>query len=99
MCILFEICEKRPFQKRRGRGGVGDHIFEHRAVDGTLHKTEHFDRRGSPCVVRGLFLGTVHGAQGGGGNGRSCFGFGHRLHNDVRDFEMVQKLGLANLST
>ena len=28
MCILFEICEKRPFQKCMGWGGVDDHIFE-----------------------------------------------------------------------
>ena len=30
MCILFEICEKRPFQKCMGWGGIGDHIFEYR---------------------------------------------------------------------
>ena len=29
MCILFEICVKRPFQKYRVGGGVGIHIFEH----------------------------------------------------------------------
>ena len=29
MCMLFEICEKRPFQKCMGSGGVGDHIFEY----------------------------------------------------------------------
>ena len=28
MCILFEICEKRPFQKCMGWGGIGDYIFE-----------------------------------------------------------------------
>ena len=31
MCILFEICEKRPFQRCMGwvgGGGVDDHIFE-----------------------------------------------------------------------
>ena len=27
MCMLFGICEKRPFQKCIGLGGVGDHIF------------------------------------------------------------------------
>ena len=30
MCMLFEICEKRPFQKCMGWGGVGDYIFEYR---------------------------------------------------------------------
>ena len=30
MCTLFEICEKRPFQKCMGKGGIGDHIFEYR---------------------------------------------------------------------
>ena len=30
MCMLFEICEKRPFQKCMGWGGIGDHIFEYR---------------------------------------------------------------------
>ena len=30
MCILFEICEKRPSQKCMGLGGVADDIFEHR---------------------------------------------------------------------
>ena len=30
MCILFEICEKRPFQKCMGwGGGLGGRIFEH----------------------------------------------------------------------
>ena len=29
MCMLFEICEKRPFQKCMGWGGIGDHIFEY----------------------------------------------------------------------
>ena len=29
MCMLFEICEKRLFQKCMGWGGVGDHIFEY----------------------------------------------------------------------
>ena len=28
--ILFEICEKTPFQKCMGWGGIGDHIFEYR---------------------------------------------------------------------
>ena len=30
MCMLSEICEKRPFQKCMGWGGIGDHIFEYR---------------------------------------------------------------------
>ena len=30
MGILFEICEKRPFQKCMCEGGIGDHIFEYR---------------------------------------------------------------------
>ena len=30
LCILFEICEKRPFLKCMGKGGIGDHIFEYR---------------------------------------------------------------------
>ena len=30
MCIHFDICEKRPFQKCMGKGGIGDHIFEYR---------------------------------------------------------------------
>ena len=30
MCMLFEICEKTPFQKCMGWGGIGDHIFEYR---------------------------------------------------------------------
>ena len=29
MCMLFEICEKRPFQKCMGWEGIGDHIFEY----------------------------------------------------------------------
>ena len=30
MCMLFEICEKTPFQNCMGWGGIGDHIFEYR---------------------------------------------------------------------
>ena len=30
LCMLFEICEKTPFQKCMGWGGIGDHIFEYR---------------------------------------------------------------------
>ena len=37
--ILFEICEKRPFQKCMGWGGGRGHIFEHRA-NGTMY-TKH----------------------------------------------------------
>ena len=29
MCILFEICEKRPFQKCMGKVGIGEHFFEY----------------------------------------------------------------------
>ena len=39
MCMLFEICEKRPFQKCMGWGG--GHSFEHR---GTMHRTGHCSR-------------------------------------------------------
>ena len=35
MCMLFEICEKRPFQKCMGWGGVGGHSFAHRDVQGS----------------------------------------------------------------
>ena len=30
MSMLFEICEKTPFQKCMGWGGIGDYIFEYR---------------------------------------------------------------------
>ena len=33
LCMLFEICEKTPFQKCMGWGGIGDHIFEYRGRD------------------------------------------------------------------
>ena len=41
MCILFEICEKRPFQKCMGWGRVGCHTFEHKAGTWTMHGSEH----------------------------------------------------------
>ena len=32
MCVLFEVCEKRPFQKGMSwGGGLGCHIFEHQS--------------------------------------------------------------------
>ena len=40
MCMLFEICEKRPFQKCMGWGGVGGHSFAHRAVQGRTHRAQ-----------------------------------------------------------
>ena len=41
MCMLFEICEKRPFQKGMGwGGGVGGHSFAHRAVNGRTHRAQ-----------------------------------------------------------
>ena len=39
MCILFEICEKRPLQKcLGGGGGGGGHIFQHSATHWTVHR-------------------------------------------------------------
>ena len=38
--MLFEICEKRPFQKCMGWGGGGAHSFAHRAVNGTTHRAQ-----------------------------------------------------------
>ena len=53
MCMLFEICEKRPFQKCMGwGGGVGGHSFEHRAVHGTTHRTGHCSRDHSLFGIR-----------------------------------------------
>ena len=40
MCMLFKICEKRPFQKCMGWGGVGGHSFAHRAVQGRTHRAQ-----------------------------------------------------------
>ena len=39
MCMLFEICEKRPFQKCMGWGG-GGHSFAQRAVNGRTHRAQ-----------------------------------------------------------
>ena len=38
MCMLFEICEKRPFQKCMGWGGWTVGSFAHRAVNGRTHR-------------------------------------------------------------
>ena len=41
MCMLFEICEKRPFQKCMDwGGGVGGHSFAQRAVNGRTHRAQ-----------------------------------------------------------
>ena len=40
MCMFFEICEKRPFQKCMGWGGGGGHSFAHRAVQGRAHRAQ-----------------------------------------------------------
>ena len=41
MCMLFEICEKMPFQKCMGwGGGVGGHSFAHRAVNERTHRAQ-----------------------------------------------------------
>ena len=39
MCIFFEICEKKPFQKCMAGGGVGvgGHIFQDSATHWTVH--------------------------------------------------------------
>ena len=53
MCMLFEICEKRPFQKcMGGGGGVGGHSFEHRAEQETAHRTGHCSRDHSLFRIR-----------------------------------------------
>ena len=39
MCMLFEICAKRPFPKCMGRG-VYVVNFEHGAVNGTRHRAQ-----------------------------------------------------------
>ena len=50
MCMLFEICEKTPFQKCMGGvGGVGGHSFAHRAVNGRTHRAQAM-LQGSPII-------------------------------------------------
>ena len=50
MCILFEICEKRPFQKCMGWGGIGNHIFEYRGR--TFRCFRVFGPQATPLSVR-----------------------------------------------
>ena len=69
MCILFDICEKNPFQKCMGQGGGrGSHFsLQHNTLDGAgKHGTAllyHFSGRAgtplretSPCLWTGTFL-------------------------------------------
>ena len=52
-CVLFEVCEKRSFQKCMGWGmGVGGHSFEHRAVNETPHMTRQCSRDHSFFRIR-----------------------------------------------
>ena len=48
MCMLFEICEKTPFQKCMGWGGIGDHIFEYQGR--TFQRFRVFGPQGAPLT-------------------------------------------------
>ena len=61
ICILFEICVKRPFQKCMGWGGIGDHIFEYRGR--TFRRFRVFGPQAAPLTrvghqLTGFPLGT-----------------------------------------
>ena len=49
--MLFEICEKRPFQKCMGWGGIGDHIFEYRGR--TFRRFRVFGPQAAPLTRAG----------------------------------------------
>ena len=51
MCMLFEICEKTPFQKCMGWGGIGDHIFEYQGR--TFQRFRVFGPQGAPLTRAG----------------------------------------------
>ena len=48
ICILFETCVKRPFQKCMGWGGIGAHIFEYR--DRTFRRFRVFRPQAAPLT-------------------------------------------------
>ena len=76
MCILFEICEKRPFQKCMGWGGIGDHIFEYRGR--TFRCFRVFGPQPAPLTRAGhQLIGVPLGAPtycGVGGKGKEVSG-------------------------
>ena len=51
MCMLFEICEKTPFQKCMGWGGIGDYIFEYRGR--TFRRFRVFGPQAAPLTRAG----------------------------------------------
>ena len=51
MCILFEICEKRPFQKCMSKGGIGDLIFQYRGR--TIRRFRVFGPQAAPLTRAG----------------------------------------------